>query len=337
MTHSGVGISITQCESGGCLAKIPGMELISLIDNIKEITHSSSSASASTPEDAAIIELNGQSLLFTTDIGPIVGTDALIGGKIAALHAISDIYVMGGTPTHALLTLIVPKTSTYEQRQALLKGVFTACENEGVNVVGGHSIFGDNFLVGLSVIGNPNGKKILRKQNAQEGDAILISKPIGTGLAARALFMGEISEADFLEALQIMQESNKNAAKTAINIQVNALTDITGFGVIGHLSEMLRPDQGAIIDITRIPKLQVLEKIYLDGMDTIYTAANMQYARRDHSLKFNVEKAQYIPLLDPQTNGPLLASASIDKVGELEKSGFVKIGTVTSGNNIIIE
>ena len=189
MAHSEANISIAQCESGGCLAKIPGLELISLIDNIKDIIRTSSSASASAPEDAAIIELNGQNILFTTDIGPIVGTDAFIGGKIAALHAISDIYVMGGSPTHALLTSIVPKTSTYEQRQALLKGVFVACENEGVNIVGGHSIFGDNFLIGLSVIGKTEGN-ILRKQSAKEGDAILISKPIGTGLAARALFEG---------------------------------------------------------------------------------------------------------------------------------------------------
>lgn len=282
--------------------------------------------------------MGGKTFLFTTDIGPIVGTDAFIGGKIAAIHAISDIYVMGGNPTYALLTLIVPKTSTFEQRQALLKGVFTACEEEGVNIVGGHSIFGDNFLIGLSIIGETRDRCILRKQNAQAGDIIMISKSIGTGLAARALFLGEISDQEFSQALDVMLESNKNAAKVALDAQVNALTDITGFGLIGHLSEMLCPSQGAILYSHSIPRLPILEKIYIDGMDTIYTNANLQYARRTHNLQINVEKSLYLPLLDPQTNGPLLASVPPEKVERLNKLGFIKIGVVTSGtNNIIVE
>lgn len=334
LTH---GITINQCESGGCLAKIPGLELINLIDNVKNLVHTNiSDASASAPEDAAIIDLNDQLYLFTTDIGPLVGVDAFKGGQIAALHALSDIYVMGGVPTHTLLTLVAPKTASLEQKQAVLKGVFCACEEERVNIVGGHSIFGDNFLVGLSIIGTTNGKTILKKQNCKAGDALMISKPLGTGLAARSLFLGEILEEDFNEALDVMLKSNRQYAQMALETNVNALTDVTGFGLAGHLSEMLGEGQGAIINVNLIPKLKVLEKIYMEGMDTIYTTANMQYARKSHIVEIKVSKKHYLPLFDPQTNGPIMASVGKKYINKLERYGFTMIGEVTEGNRIII-
>lgn len=331
-------ITITQCESGGCLAKIPGLELINLIDNAKEFAQTTlSNASALAPEDAAIIDINGQSYLFTTDIGPLVGIDAFKGGKIAAFHALSDIYVMGGKPTHALLTLIVPKTATPEQKQAVLGGVFSACEAEGVNIVGGHSIFGDTFLIGLSIIGTSTGPTILKKQNCKSGDALMISKPLGTGLAARGLFLGELKEEDFSEALDVMLTSNRHHAEMALKAEVNALTDITGFGLLGHLSEMLQEEQGAVIEASSIPRLNTLTKIYMNGMDTIYTAANMQYSRRVHPIELNVSTEQSLLLFDPQTNGPVMASADKSHIKSLEKCGFTVIGEVTDCKKIIIK
>jgi selenide, water dikinase len=331
--------SVPFCEHGGCLAKLPGLDLIGLVDGAKALSETHDLVpSAEAPEDAAVLEINGTTLLMTTDFGPLVGVDGFSAGRIAALHALSDIYVMGGHPSHALITFVVARSASKEQAQAVLGGVFSACASEGVVASGGHTIVGEEFLIGLSVLGRAPDGGCIRKQNCRDGDILMVSKPAGTAMATRAVYHNLLGPDTLSQAISVMTQSNRPAAQAAAQVGVSALTDVTGFGLLGHLSEMLAPNQGASIKAIDVPTLPCIQELNASFANTTFTNGNLEYARRRHKLTLGASSSlQTMALLDPQTNGAVIAAVAADRAGALESSGFHAIGAVNTSGEILVQ
>jgi selenide,water dikinase len=328
-------VPVKQNESGGCLAKYPGRNLIELVREADNISGCPDIASLWMPEDASVIKYGDDNLLLTTDMAPLVGVDCFLAGKIAVLHALSDIYAMGGRPLHVLVNLVIARATSEQQSTALLAGIFEACREESVLVAGGHTLLSEEFLVGISVLGSMQGKQPIKKQNCLSGDILLLSKPLGTGLAARGLFLGEIEEAEFSEAMNMMLISNRHSVSAAQGmVNIHAMTDVTGFGLLGHLSEMLRPEQGAIIDFARLPIISCVNSLFLHAYGTGITQENLRYAGREHKLSFTPQNDCPLILLDPQTNGAILVAVAPSDALPLEQAGWTPIGKVNDEGTI---
>lgn len=324
-------------KNGGCSAKLSGNELTALIRDV-EIRNNADTNSMKVKagfEDCGIVTLYGNTMLMTTDINPPVGHDAYLAGKIAVLHAVSDIYAMGGMPGYALIQFVIGENTTPEQNREMLEGIYDACREENVVVTGGHTVVGTDTLVGLSVIGEPlQDTGVLKKQNCENGDSILISKRIGTGLALRGYYNKLLGADIYREALDTMLESNRIGAEIAAERGLHALTDVTGFGLLGHLSEMLKEGQGAVIFPQRIPYISGIDQLQALQMRTSYTDANESYLRRSKKWRESEDTIQKMAMFDPQTNGPLLAVVRREDTARFVSRGFSYIGDIDNSNEI---
>ena len=324
------------CEHGGCMSKLSGVELSLLLKQAQNNEIILQKKSTDNFEDSAIINLNKDTYLFSNDFGPVVGNDPFKAGQISALNAISDIYVTGGIPLYALVTLIIEKNTSLDVSSQILSGIRQTCLNEGVNIVGGHTIVSLENIVGLSIIGKTNGILPVLKQGCHSDDWLYITKPIGTGLVLRGFYHGLIDEKICSEAYDVMLESNKIALKIAGVTGIHAMTDITGFGLIGHLSEMLGDKFGAIININSVKFLSSLQYLTPQVMTSQYIFNNISYSKMKHNIKINDDSIFSLALFDPQTNGAILVSADplLDRF--LTENGFTKIGKIISDNTEII-
>lgn len=326
------------CENGGCMSKLDGQQLLNLIYRAKESISEGIKIMSDNEyvEDCAVISSIKQELLYTADFGPPVGEDLFLAGKIAALNAISDIYAMGGVPRYAYVLLTLNKDLLFQQKEQLLAGVYQACNEENTSVVGGHTINGEETLVGLSVIGEIKNGRLLHKKNCCIDDAIMISKSLGTGLVLRGYYLGLLSEEDYQRAIDIMIKSNFVDDTIVASPLIHAMTDVTGFGLVGHMSEMLDKDKGAVIYIEKVPYIKNIDNLSVNIMLNNYIENNYIYAEDTHKIKFRLDTMKKIALFDPQTNGPLLISVDKKFVSIAETLGFVYIGDVINTPEIII-
>jgi selenide,water dikinase len=319
---------------GGCQCKLAGIELEDMLSRVSGNTVQNAALLKSIDhvEDCAILRQVPNVLLVTTDLIPIVGVDLVAAGRIAALHSMSDIYACGGIAKWALVTLIIDSTWPKRFADAVLTGIFSECHQSGVEVVGGQTIIGSEGMAGLSVIGVPRGERVLRKEGGKVGDLLLLSKPLGVGLVLRAYKLGIVGDFDLQTAMAVMTASNEAASVLAIRANVNASTDITGYGLLGHLSEMLPHDMGAILYVGRIPMLPSISSIPPALSQTEWIRNNYEYAVQKHQFVGKTDMSQLAPLLDPQTNGGLLISVSPEAADALIDGGFTVIGQVTGSN-----
>ncbi|MDR3161934.1 MAG: selenide, water dikinase SelD [Spirochaetaceae bacterium] len=318
------------CANGGCLAKLGGVDLAALLSGPPGREGGGEFA----PQDAAPVSLEAGEVLFSADFGPPVGDDPFRAGQVAALHAFSDLYVSGARPTAALVLLALGPDTAPEHARLILEGIYQVLGEEEVQAAGGHTIRGAELLLGLSVIGdiqNPPG----RKRNCRAGDLLLISKPLGTGIALRAAYHGLLPPGAMDAIYGTLLVSNKRALWAGR--YARALTDITGFGLLGHLSEMLEDFQGARIRLDRLPYLEVIAGLSSTALQSKYTQANLDYARRFHSLDLSCDRIEKLALLSPETNGPVLAAADREQAAILEAGGFIPIGHITDRKAIVVE
>lgn len=317
------------CENGGCMSKLSGNAL-------HDMFHFSDAPDLNDFEDCALIPDLGSNLLMTTDFGPLVGSDCEDAAAIAALNALSDVYAMGGTPLYATIILIVGEDISDIERKKLFSAVVKTCKQEHVSIVGGHTIVGKQTTVGLSVIGRP-GKRFFPKANAKEGDILLVSKPLGTGIALRGFYSGILNEDAYNETLGVLKKSNRQPDDLLNCPYVHAMTDITGFGLIGHLSEMLGAQQGAVLHIGAIPCLAAIRALSPIAFANDYINNNIQYARERKRISWHADTIEKLALCDPQTNGPILIAASPEILSVSKKWGLTCIGEVTAGSEIIVK
>ena len=316
---------------GGCQCKLAGLDLQDILDGARKWATQEGArlVAPGNPEDCAIIEVPASRLLLSTDLTPIVGVDLFAAGRIAALHSMSDIYACGGLPRWGLVTLVVEAEQRLDYAQAVLGGILKECAAEGAEVVGGQTVVGPEAMAGLTVIGVPRSDRILRKKGAQPDDVLLLSKPLGVGLILRGYKLGLLDEAILATAISVMTISNASASAAMVEAGVHASTDVTGFGMLGHLAEMLTPDLGAILELTKIPVLPGAQSLPVQAVRTIWIENNYEYATARNRISGIIDAHRLTQLLDPQTNGGLIVSASRDAARKLQNRGFSVIGQVT--------
>jgi selenide,water dikinase len=321
----------------GCAAKLGGTELARILEAAAVSSSLAAGSFAARPEDCAIIEPTALPILATLDYGPLVTASAYRSGKIAAIHALSDTFAMGGRPLAALAMLTVDLALPWDVPQDLLAGMIAGCAAEQVELLGGHTVVGPEAMVGLSIIGQA-GRRLLTKRGARCGDLVMLSKPLGTGLALRAYRQGLIDDDALEPVLVSMEVSNGEAGRIAVEAGVHAATDVTGFGLAGHLAEMLTPDGlGARVCLDRVPVLDAAGDLPSVLSRSKWIEQNRSYCQQIIPLSGVSERDQLAVLFDPQTSGGLLVAASEEQAGQLAQGGFQSIGIVTDRGELEIQ
>jgi selenide,water dikinase len=320
-------------SSSGCACKVPGSVLKAEAARAFGAVYGDCSPfnPAAQPEDCAVLRIERDSVLATVDFGPVVGRDLVAAGKISALHAFSDVYAMGGVPTHAMVMAAITSENAEAHLCALMTGVLQACKGDDVAVVGGHSIIAAEALIGLSVIGTTGPRGVIAKHTTASGQHLLLSKRIGVGTLMRAYKLGVVEDDDLASAIDQMTQSNRTSSALAVKIGVSAMTDVTGFGLLGHLAEMLPGDLGAALSIGAIPFLPSAVLAAKRLQESRWVEANHDYSLLQKRILGEVEPSIESLLHDPQTNGGLLVSAGDAGAEALIQSGlFTSIGHVTN-------
>lgn len=256
--------------------------------------------------------------MLTVDFFPPIVDDPFTYGAIAAANALSDVYAMGGRPVTALNVAAIPADLPPEILAQMLSGGAAKAAEAGVSVIGGHTVTDDEPKYGMSVIGYIHPDKIITNANAQPGDKLVLTKPIGTGIISTA---GKAQEADpevLSNAAKIMGVLNKGASEAMIEVGVHSATDITGYGLVGHAAEMARGSgvgiQLSLVAVPLIPgTLELLERGIVPGGTHRNLAGVLGSADWDDALTAN----QKLLMCDAQTSGGLLISVAADKCDNL--------------------
>ena len=321
---------LTSC--GGCAAKADSSLLKLLRVAAVGCEHSDTVIGLMEPDDAAVVSINETTSLITTvDFFPPVVGDAFDYGYVSALNALSDIYAMGGTPRTALLICGFPSDMSEEDMVACVTGAKQACQESDVEIVGGHTVRVSEAVFGLAATGYVHPKAIWRKTGMQSGDVLMLSKPLGTGV-----LLATRNDLDEQSALGQMRISNQAArdALAGCGDHVHAVTDVTGYGLIGHVSEMLaQQDYDVQLTLSKAAVLPQAVKLLAAG---IRTSADVRNRTSSDSFTkgLNGHYSEAI-LFDPQTNGGLLASVNPSIQRELEGKGFFPLGKITTGSGIV--
>jgi len=319
-------------KGGGCGCKIPPQELKELLKGVNAVNTEQLLVGNSSSDDAAVYLLNEDlCLISTTDFFTPIVDSPYDFGRIAAANAISDVYAMGGKPILALSILGWPSSKLpIAIATEVLKGATETCRLAGISLAGGHSIENNEPIFGLAVNGIVSKNKIKKNNTAQAEDIIFITKAIGTGILSTAIKRG-LESAHFSEILtESMCQLNFMGEKLAELPSVSAMTDITGFGLLGHLIEMT--DNGrisAVIKNRNIPLLTGTDELAKQWVYPDNTMRNWKMYGADVS---GTSGEMLLTLCDPQTNGGLLFSIHPDfkvevcKLFEAEKLPLFEIG-----------
>ncbi len=291
-----------------------------------------------TKDDAAVFELNEhECLISTTDFFMPIVDDAFDFGRIAAVNAISDVYAMGGKPIMAIAILGWPvEKLPPDLAQRVLEGGRAVCKEAGIPLAGGHSVDSPEPFFGLAVTGLIAKQHIKRNSTAQTGDTIYLTKPIGVGILTTAWKRGLASKEDLAEAVHLMTQLNSVGAKLGEVVGVTAMTDVTGFGLLGHLLEVCEgSDISAEIHYPNVPLAANL-KTYLEKM--IYPDNTMRNWSNYQSKVDGIGSESLLSLCDPQTSGGLMvfvkesAKAEVEALFKSEQVTFSEIGSTLASS-----
>jgi selenide,water dikinase len=297
-------------------------------------------------DDAAVYRLSDtQALVATTDFFTPVVDDPYDYGAIAATNALSDVYAMGARPILALALLGVPlgKLPT-EVVQRIVAGGRDVCEKAGVPVAGGHSIDSPEPLYGLVALGLVDPAKVKRNDRAQPGDVLILGKGLGVGIMSAALKKGELKEKSYRQMLESATQLNTPGIRFADMAGVHALTDVTGYGLLGHLLGVCRGSKvAARLDFERIPVLKAARMLVEAGYATGASGRNWESYGKDVLLPAGWPEWRRKLLTDPQTSGGLLVAcapaAARAVLDVFEKEGFghaAQIGSLESGEPRVV-
>ena len=263
---------------------------------------------AATRDDAAVFRLSAdRALVATVDFFTPIVDDAAQWGAIAAANALSDVYAMGGTPLFALNLVGWPREKLpFELLGEVLKGAAEVAERAGCPIVGGHSIDSPEPKFGMVVIGEVHPDRMLTNAGACAGDVLVLTKPLGTGILTTALKRDALLEAGMAEAVRSMTALNDGAAQAALRIGVSAATDVTGFGLLGHLGNMLDASEvAAEIAFEALPILPHALNLAARGIVPGGTQRNLE-AAKDVDWADDLALHERVLCVDAQTSGGLL-------------------------------
>jgi len=273
-----------------------------------------------TADDAAVMQWSGaEGLIATTDFFMPMVDDAYSFGKIAAANALSDVYAMGGSPMMALAILGWPieKLPASKARE-VLEGARFICRMAGIPLAGGHSIESAEPIFGLAVNGRVTKSNLVRNSSARVGDMLYLTKPLGNGIVTAAMKRGQLQDDSHLEAcVSYMSTLNKLGEKLAETVEVHAMTDVTGFGLAGHLLEMCEGSGlSAQIDFASVPVYPFLDSYVAAHIYPDMTMKNYaHYASNINQLTL----PQLLVMCDPQTSGGLLIAVPEEAASSLEQ------------------
>jgi selenide,water dikinase len=308
-------------HGGGCGCKIAPGVLSEILKNStgfpvpKELM-----VGIETADDAAVYKLNDeQALIATTDFFMPIVDDPFDFGRIAATNAISDVYAMGGTPIMALALVGMPINKLpIETIGQIIKGGESICAEAGIPIAGGHTIDSVEPIYGLVVLGLVHPSKVKRNADAKAGDVLVLGKPLGVGVLSAALKKGKLDDDGYKAMIANTTKLNKPGKALSEMTGVHALTDVTGFGLLGHLLELARGAQlEAHLTMADIPLLPGVEQLAHDGHFTGASGRNWEAYGKDVQLGAGVSQAQHSLLTDPQTSGGLLVSCDAGSVDEV--------------------
>ena len=273
-----------------------------------------------TKDDAAVVDLgDGTGIISTTDFFMPIVDDPRTFGRIAAANAISDIYAMGGTPLMAIAILGWPLGKIPESAaSAVVDGGRSICSEAGIPLAGGHSIDSPEPIFGLAVTGRVPLTNLKANASAVAGDRLYLTKPLGVGMLTTAEKKGVVEAADLDRAVQSMQQLNAIGAELSRIEGVHAMTDVTGFGLLGHLVEMCEGSGlQAELDVANVPLLSGERLRHYHGLGCVPGGSKRNWASYGHHVA-EVEGFERDVLCDPQTSGGLLLSVSPDYVDAVE-------------------
>lgn len=302
-------IRLTQYSHGaGCGCKISPKVLESILASDDDFHDPNLIVGNSTKDDAAVYDVGqGQALISTTDFFMPIVDDPFDFGQIASVNALSDVYAMGGKPTMAVAILGWPVDKIpVEAAQQVIAGAKAACRKANIPLAGGHSIDAPEPIFGLAVTGQVLIEHIKRNDQATAGCKLFLTKPLGVGILTTAQKKGIVTEADFQIARASMLQLNYAGIQFGRLSYVKAITDVTGFGLLGHLTEVCEASQvSAVINYDKVPRFNSIDQYIAQGSVPGGTQRNWD----SYGSKISpIGETQKALLCDPQTSGGLLVA-----------------------------
>lgn len=334
-------------HGGGCGCKIAPKLLAQMLSELPlSKAFPDLLVGADTGDDAAVYRLNDhQAVIATTDFFMPIVDDAYDFGRIAAANALSDVYAMGGTPILALAVVGMPMDKLpMETVRGILAGGASVCAAAGIPLAGGHSIDAPEPIYGLVALGLAHPDRIKRNDRARPGDVLILGKPLGIGVLGAALKKGALDEAGYARMIEHATRLNAVGPDLAGMDGVHSMTDVTGFGLLGHLLEVCRGSGvGAEIRLRDIPLIEEAARLAEQGYATGAASRNWDSYGHEVLLNAGIEDWRRKLLCDPQTSGGLLVACDPALAGAVtdlfHRQGFVHataIGRMTVAGGVVV-
>ena len=275
---------------------------------------------AATSDDAAVYRLGDDlALVATLDFITPVVEDPEAFGAVAATNAISDIYAMGGRPIFALNVVNFPRGALpLHYLEAILRGGSAKATEAGIPILGGHSVDDPELKYGMVVLGTIHPDKIIRNAGAQVGDQLVLTKPLGIGVITTAIKAQVADDAIVARALRVMTTLNRAASEAMIRVEAHGATDVTGYGLLGHLAEMVRGSGvGARIWARQVPFIEGARELAERGMIPGGSRRNLESVSTIVTFAPSLSELDHLLLADAQTSGGLLIAVAPDRLDDL--------------------
>jgi selenide,water dikinase len=327
---------------GGCAAKYPAALLQDLVGRLAPVTDPDLLVGLAPSDDAAVYRLDDErALVFTLDFFPPIVDDPRTFGSIAATNALNDVFAMGGRPLMALSIASFPESLPVSAVGAVIDGAAAKVMEAGGVLAGGHTLREEEPKYGLAVVGTVSPDAIWTKSGARPGDALFLTKPLGTGLIVHARKEGLGTDAALDEAVSLMQVLNAKAADLLRDFAPNAVTDVTGFGLLGHTYEMASRSSVAMrLESSALPALPGALELAAAGIRTGGDRRNRDFA--GDAVRLEAADEHVALAFDPQTAGGLLVSLPAETAEALEHAAadrgvfLRRIGSVEAGSGITL-
>jgi selenide,water dikinase len=326
-------IALTSLSHGaGCGCKLPAAALLPIVRDLPAVTAPELLVGSATADDAAVWRLSDElALVQTVDFFTPVVDDPYDFGRIAAANALSDVYAMGGRPLTALNLVAWPlQTLGPEALADVLRGGIDIVRSAGAEVVGGHSIDDPEPKYGLAVTGAVHPERVLTNAGGKAGDALVLTKPLGCGAIVTARKRGAADDELLARAVAVMAALNADATAAAVAAGASAMTDVTGFGLLGHLHALARESGlAAEVDAAAVPAIEgVAELLADDGAVSGGSRANREYAAGFASFGADVDPWRARLVCDATTSGGLLVAIDPSRAGDVPGA---RVGELVTG------
>ncbi|MBA4188963.1 MAG: selenide, water dikinase SelD [Planctomycetaceae bacterium] len=309
-------------KRAGCAAKHPPGFLLPLLGMLPPVTDPNVLVGSSTADDAAIYRMSADlALVLTTDFFTPIVDGPRDFGRVAAANALSDVYAMGGKPLSALSIVGFPENLPVAILGEILAGAAEIAAEAGCPIIGGHTIKSEEPIFGLAVVGTVHPDRVLSNAGAKPGDLLILTKPLGLGIISTAAKNGLDSKGAIAEAIRVMTTLNRSAAEVLTQFDVHALTDVTGFGLLGHLRNVTAASSvTAEVWADAVPIMDAAREYVAASIAPGGTRANLKFL--DEWVDWDADTSLELKLLlcDAQTSGGLLASVPAAQAHEVAKA-----------------